>query len=668
VTITGAGEPQQIVALRTSGALFPLLGARAHLGRPLTDADDAANAPNIAVLSDRIWQRSFQSDPAVLGRAINVGDQAFTVVGVMPPEFEFASPNIEMWLPLRLTPTSTNALQIVARLKDGVSAGQAHSAMAIVARQITELDPQQKTGLQIKVTTWRETVERQYELTLVFILAAVGLVLLIACADVGGLLLSRAVQRQREIAIRTALGAGFWRVARQLLAESLVLAVLGSVAGLAAARYTLDLLSRQLAALPIMLPHLQRVALNGRVVAFSAASCVALACLCSLAPVLFASRADLQSPLGGGRAAGPRGSGRLFAILIAAETAFAFLLLVGSGLMIRSLVRLQQADHGFHPDHVLTMRVPVGTLTQTRPAGKYDTKPRQMAYYRAIAERLQSIPGVRAIAVVNNLPLSEPLLNSARTISPRYFEAMGIPLLAGRAFTNADQNGAPEVAIVNEYLAHQLFPNVDPVGQLLPSADGVHSTIVGVVKDSSQMSYEQPAKGEVYLPYQQVMFGTFMSTIVVRTAGEPLALAATLRKEVWAVDPNQPVFKVATMDDIIAESIWRPRFSAWVFSALGGLALLLTCAGVYAVVAYTTTLRMREVGIRVALGATPADVVAVVLRDAMMPLAVGLAISIAAALLLSRWLSGLLYEIGASDPVTYIAAAAILLAQDGRLR
>ena len=311
--------------------------------------------------------------------------------------------------------------------------------------------------------------------------------------------------------------------------------------------------------------------------------------------------------------------------------------------MIRSLVRLQDADHGFHPDHVLTMRVPVGgSLTHPRPTGAYDTKPRQMAYFRSLMERLKRTPGVSAVAVVNNLPLSgvnttvaykgpdgQPMLTSTRTISPEYFAAMGIPLVAGRVFTEADDAGSPRVTIINQYLARQLFPGRDPLGQgdaAGAGCDGPGPTVVGIVRYSAaeQLVNSRP-KGEAYAPYQQFIYGVFMSTIVARTSGDPLAAASTLRKEVWEVDPNQPIVKVETMNDVVAESIWRPRFSAWVFSVLGGLALLLTSAGVYGWSLIRASFA-REVGIRVALGATPRNVVAVILRGALIPLGVGLEI------------------------------------------
>jgi predicted permease len=673
VTLTGIATPDQVFALRTSGRLFSLLGARAALGRGLLEADD--ESPHVAVLSTRLWQRLFHGAPGVVGRRMVISDEAFTVVGVMPPEFEFPGSEVELWTPLHLTPSFTRSLQIVARLRQGRPLAAVQSALRIVAHQLEQQAPRQKAGLDIVVSPWREEVARKYELSLVFILAAVGLVLLIACADVGSLLLCRALQRRKEIAIRASLGAGWWRVARQLLVESLVLAVAGSAAGIAVAHYALSFLLRQLAALPFALPHIQRVALNQRVLAFNTVLCLALASILSLLPVLLASRTDLQTVLRTGMAAGrSKGANRVFSLLIATEAAFAFLLLVGSGLMVRSLIRLEESDHGLQPDHVLTMRVPIGTLTQPRPTGRYDSKASQMAYYHELLDRLQQITGVRYVAVVNNPPLSSvntttvheapdgtSLYIPTRTISEQYFAAMGIPVLAGRPFSAQDQSmSAPAVLIVNQHLARRLFPGRDPVGQTLPGDKPTR--IVGVVKDTPQMSYEQAPRDEEYIPYKQYIFGAFMSTIVVRTSGEPLALAAALRKAVWALNPDQPIVKVETMNDVIADSIWRPRFSAWVFTVLGVLALLLTCAGVYSVVSYTAMLRAREVGIRVALGATPANVVAVILRGAMLPLAAGLAVSLATALLLSRLLASLLYEIGSNDPLTYAVAVTVLLA------
>jgi putative ABC transport system permease protein len=673
VTLTGAGEPEQLTAVRCR-RLFPVLGVGARLGRTLSASDEAEGARHVAVLSDGLWRRRYHGDVGILGREITISDEAYTIVGVMPRDFEFRYPEAELWTPARLTPTSPWP-QVVARLKAGVSVPQARSAMATVAERMKQEEPKERAGFRILVTPWRDMPDQQYQLTLILVLAAAGLVLLIACVDVGCLLLSRAVQRQKEIAIRASLGAGLWRIVRQLLAESLVLSALGSGAGILAARWLVQILTKQLAALPIVLPHLGLAGLNDRVLVFNIALCLLLGGLCSLPPVLLAVRTDLQAVFRGGPAAeGQRGSRRLFSALIAVEAGLAFLLLVGSGLMVRSLVRLQQADHGFQADHVLTVRVPVGTLTQPRPTGKHDTRPRQMAYYREILERVKTLPGIKAAAIVNNLPLSgvgtsltfnlgsPDVASSARTISPEYFAAMGIPLMAGRTFTDSDTTGAPDVAIINERLARLLFPNRSPLGEKLTEGSNTRGpTIVGVVKDSSQMSYELPATPEVYIQYQQFIFAAFMSTIVVRTEGEPGDLADALRKQVWAVDPEQPIVKVETMEEAIEHSIWRPRFSAWIFSVLGGLSVLLTAFGVYGVVAYTSTLRAHELGIRVALGATANDILSAILRGTMTPLVLGVGVSVVATLLLSRLMTKLLYGVSGSDPLTYVGAAALLL-------
>ncbi len=672
-TVTGAGEPGQVIVQRVSPGLFAMLGERAQLGRTLTPSDE--QDPHAAILSDRLWRRMFHGDHGAIGRSLTVAPDVYTVAGVMPAEFEFPNADTEMWVPLRLNPGSTGLLTVAATLQPGVTVERARGALAILAQQLKQENPKDNAGLEFTIEPWRDEPARNYQLTLLFVLAAVSLVMLIACADIGGLLLSRAVQQQKEMAIRASLGAGVWRVTRQRLAESLLLAVAGSAGGIALARLSLQFLVKRLAALPIVLPHMRGAALDGRVLAFNAALCLLLACGFSAAPALLTSHTDFEAVLRGGSAGGGRRrSARLFAVLIAAESALAFLLLIGSGLMIRSLIRLEQADHGFHPDHVLTLRIPIGGM---RPASssKYSTRPQQMTYLHNLVQRLERVPGLRAIGVVNNLPLSgvntsidfkgldgKRLFFSTRTVSPGYFAAMGIRLLAGRVFTEADQAGAPGVVIVNQYLAHQFFGNRNPLGLALPEdRPGPLPTVVGVVQDSAQMSYDQPAKGELYIPYQQLFFGAFMSTVVVRTSGEPLDLANALRKAVWDVDAGQPVVKVETMQDVVADSIWRPRFSAWVFSVLGGLALLLTAMGVYGVVAYTSARRAREVGIRVALGARPVQVAVLVLSYAMKPLLVGLSLSLCASLMLSRWLASLLYEIGADDPATYLGVSILVL-------
>ncbi len=675
VTITNVPAPDQVWAIRTQGRLFELIGAHAKLGRTLIDADDDPGSPPAAVLSDRLWRGLFHADPAIIGRPVTISDETFTVAGVMAPDFEFYSSGIDVWLPLRMTAASDYLLSVLARLKAGVSMEQARAELATSARELSERDPRNDAGLRIHVAPWRENPGPQYTRSLECLLAAVGLLLLIACANASSLLLSRTVRRQKEIAIRSSIGAPFSRVVRQLLAESLVLAGLSAGLGIATAWVTLRFLVRQLAALPINIPHVSRVALDGRILAFDCVLCGFVAGLCTVAPVLFARRTDIQNVLRG-HGSGGRHSARIFSILVASQAGLAFLLLAGSVLLIRSVDSLRHADNGFRPDHVLTLRVPIGTLTAPRPGAKYDTKARQQEFYARVLARLERMPQIGAVAVVNNPPLSHvttstqlrsfsgaPVQNVTRTISAQYFAVMGTPLLRGRLFGAGDTADSPKVAIINDFLARQLFPGRDAVGQFLPG-EGAHAgpEVVGVVKNAWQTSYSAPTYGEVYLPFRQFIFGTFMATFVVRTTADPVTIASAIRHEIAAIDPNQPVTKIETLGDIIDEAIWIPRFSAWIFSAMALMALALTAAGIYAVVAYTSALRARELGIRVAIGAAPRDVAADVLRRVMIPLAAGLAASAIAAVGLSRLLTSLLYGVSPEDPMTYLVCFALLAA------
>ena len=676
VTLNDIDTPDQVLGMRVTSSLFSLLGVHARLGRALMDSDDVPGSPPPPSSATSCGAASSTPTPAssagpsVPATRCSPSSASCRRNSNSPPPIKRSGCRSASPAPLR------DAVQVIARLTGGVPLSRVNAAMAIMAPQLEQLDPIERAGLRLLASVWTEDPGPKSAQTLVLILAAVALLLLIACANVASLMLSRAVQRQKEIAIRACLGAGFWRVMRQLLAESVWLAAVGSAAGVALAVALLRVLSKRIAALPIVMPHLQQVTVTGRVLAFNAAVCLLSACLFSVVPVFVASKLDLQTALRSGRSAGAaKGSTRLFSFLIAGETALAFLLLAGAGLMVRSLIRLQEADLGIHPDHVLTMKVPVGTALH-RPK-QLDTKPQQMAYFQQLAERLQTIPGVSAAAVVNNLPLSpanttlsDQLKSSsaqttgsvrARCVSPRYFAVMGIPLLAGRDFSAADTATAPGVLILNEHLARHLFPDGNAVGQSVFTG-GKSSTVIGVVKDAPQMSYDAPAQDEAYFSYQQFIFGSFLAAVVVRTVGDPLALSGTLQKEVWAVNRDQPIVKVETMSDVIADSIWRPRFSSWVLTVISVVALLLMSAGVYGVIAYTAGLRAHEVGIRVAMGARPFEVVGVILRDTMIPVAAGLALSVVAGLLLHRLLSSLLYQISAADPLTYATSGAVLVA------
>ncbi|MDA0205748.1 MAG: ABC transporter permease [Acidobacteria bacterium] len=673
VTVTGANEPDQVYAVRATGQLFSVLGVRALLGRMIEESDEIQRT-RAAVISRRLWQRQFDGNTDVLGKTISLSGELFTVVGVMRPEIEFPVSNVDVWIPLDTAPDSRYFLTAIARLKDGVTLSAVQSAMDVFAAQIRQEDPQKDANVLLAAPPWRQSVEPAYELTMMLIFAAFGCVLLIACGNVAGLLLGRAAQRQREIAIRGALGAGPWRIARGLLAESLMLSALGSVLGLIAAHQALRLLSKLLARLPIVLPHLQFVELNARGVTASVLLCLAVACLCSLAPILFAAGAPARAALRSGERTGSKASRPLFSFLVASQAAFACFLLVGSGLMLHSVVHLQNADKGFKPENILALSVPTGTMRGPRPTGK-ETQPQIAAYYERLLEQVERINGPGSAALVSNLPLSginmtlafpgadgETIGLSATSVSSQYFAVMGVPLVSGRLFTPAERDGSAPVVVVNERLASEMFPGQSAVGQYLPVSQEAKIRIVGVVKDSWQSKYDQPIAGEIYLPYEQAIRWAFASTIVIRTDRDSRTTAEALQRAIWAVDPNQPITRIRGMDAILSDAIWRPRFSAWAFSLLGLIALLLSALGTYAVVNYTSALRMREVGIRMCVGATARDVVRLVVAEAMRPLAIGLAVGGLATLGLARFLSSVLYETSSWEPEAYLGAAAVMLA------
>ena len=669
VTLTGRNGPDQVYAVRGSPELFRLLGAQAHLGRTIEPSDSRT-----ALIGYGLWHRRFEASPDVLGQTMVVNGDVYTVVGVARPDFEFPVPNVDLWIPLRVDPSSNQILQVIARLKDNVEIGGAQGAMDVFSAQLRQQAPEKEKGLEIAVSQWSQEVESKHRRALLLTLGAVGFLLLIACSNAAGLLLGRVVQRQREIAIRRSLGATRGRIAGGLLAEGFVLAALGSAAGFLLAKYSLALLVARVAQMPVIAPHLQQIAIQGRAAVFCVVSSVVVASLCSVAPMLFASRAGSHQALRTGRSQGSGASGPIFSFLIASQSAFAVILLVGSGLLVQSVVRLQGSDKGFQPENVLTMRVPIGSMRGPLPAGKENAE-QQVAFYREVLRRIEAIGGVRHAAFSSNLPLSginmtilfrvpdgKDVGYSVRSISPDYFAAMNIPLVGGRAFRDSDGAGAPPVAIVNEHLARLLYPDRDPIGQPLLGDGAENDTrIVGVAKNTWQNKFGQQLHAEVYLPYGQTLRWSFASAVIVRTERDPLAIAAQVRKAVWDVDPDQPIVKLETMSSAISNAIWQPRLSAWTFSAIGLLALLLSASGAYAVVSYTSELRMPDFGVRIAVGAPPRSIAMLVLGTALKPLFGGLAVGGGASLLLAQFLSSLLYETRSTDPAPYLASAALIL-------
>jgi|GEM_PF-1100922 len=675
VTVTGADPavdpaqepPDQVWSARVSPGLFEVLGVGVGLGATLE-----AQGGDAVVISHRLWHRRYRGSSDVLGRRLTLSGEPYRIVGITPHEFEFPVPNVDLWMPLRPEQDARVNAKVVARLRQGVTLEQTQQALVVVEQRIRELDPERNAELRLKTNLWQDRVDEPYERTMALVLAGVGCLLLIACANVSGLLLGRTARRRREIAIRSSLGAGRWRTARGLLAESLLLTSAGSLAGVSFAHLLLRWLTGGLSSLPIILPRIQHLELDGRSLVAAVAVCLVTGTLASIAPILFAGRTPARAALASGDRAGRKGAGRLFSLLAGSQAAFAFLLLVGSGLMLQSLLRLVESDKGFQTENIVTMRTPVGTARSPRPEAR--TQEQLAAHYQALLEGVERVPGVESAAYVSNLPLSGLRTTlifpgedgarwgaSVRSISPAYLDVMRIPLLSGRGFDESDREGAPRVAIINEFLARELFGTEDAVGRVVPWNREQSIRVVGVAKNSWQYRFDRPIIAEMYVPYRQSLRFEFVSTFVLRTSRPTAEIADELRAAVWSFDPEQPIVKIETMDEVLWSAIWRPRFAAWLFTALGALALLLSACGVYAVVAFTTAMRMREAGIRMAVGARPADVVRLVLADALRPLAVGLAAGALAAYLLSGFLSAVLYETQGVDPTAYLGAGGVLL-------
>jgi putative ABC transport system permease protein len=678
--ITGDGEPEKIEAARVSAGLFRLLGVMPASGRDFAAEEDQPGGERVAVISHGLWQRRYGARPEVVGGTVTLDGEPHTVVGIMPPRFEFPSRGVDVWVPIALggeeaASRGNHYLEVVARLKPGVNPAQAQSDMDAVARRLQELYPDTNTGLGVAVVPLHEQLVGEIRPALLILLGAVGLVLLIACANVANLLLARAAARYREAAVRAALGAGRLRLVRQFLTESLLIAMLGGAAGLLLAFAGLRVLA---AFIPEEISLAREISLDPRVLAFTVAISAATGIVFGLVPALQASSPNLNDSLKeGGRDPSAAGKSRARSTLVISEVALALVLLIGAGLLINSFVRLQSVDPGFRSDNLLTMSVVL-------PDTKYPDASRRAAFYDQTLARVGALPGVESAAVVTRLPLTfkgnansysvegfpEPSPDQrpiavTRVISPDYFRAMGIAVLRGRHFTPQDREDSGNVVVVNETFANRYWPGDDPVGKRIKmgslSSDAPWLTIVGVAADVRQFELSAPPRPQMYLPYTQLDFFS-PRDLVVRTASDPLALATAVRNEVWAVDPDQPVSNVRTMGSIVAESLARQRFSMLLLAIFAGVALALAAVGIYGVLSYTVTQRTREIGIRMALGAERRDVMRLVVGQGFRLVVIGLAIGIVAALGLSRLMASLLFGVSPSDPATFLAVPAVLAA------
>jgi putative ABC transport system permease protein len=672
-TLTGSGDAEELSGAFTSERLFETLGVAPQLGRTFTPEEYQTGRHRAVILSHSLWQRRFGGDPSISGKAITLVNRPWVVAGVMPPGFKFPG-GVDFWAPLAHAarfPRSMRGLGAIARLKPGVTIEQAQSEMNLIARRLAEQYPTSNKGLDVKVMG-RDHLSKDYRRGLWVLLSAVGFVLLIACANVANLLLARAAARRREMAVRAAMGAGRSRIVRQMLCESLLLGAMGGAAGTALAWLGLDLL---LAALPAELPFWMRFDVDGRVLAFTLAVSLLTSLVCGAAPAWNAARIDLIEALkDGGRGAAGESRHRLRRLLVASQVALALILLIGAGLLMRSFLRMQQDRLGFNPDNVMTVRV-------TTPGSGY--RGGVSSFYRQLMERVSALAGVEVAGAAIPLPLSgvgewwgnfltveeqpapsfgqSPQIDNA-IITPQYFRAMEIPLLAGRAFTDADSTGALPVAIIDDRLAREYWPDESPLGKRIrigrPDSDSPWRVIVGVVGSVRHRRLDTAARMMAYVPSLQHPTG--YQSLVIRSKLPLESLIPAVKNAVKEMDPNLPITHISMMRDVIAESVWRPRLYAILFAVFAVVALTLAAVGVYGVMSYAVASRTNEIGVRMALGAERRHVLKLVVGQGMAPALSGVGLGLAGALLLTRLMKTLLFGVSATDPLTF-AGVSILL-------
>ena len=686
-TLTGNGEPEEVSGQLAIPSLFKVLGVDPILGRPLLMEDDEPGKPLVAVLSYGLWQRRFGGDMNVIGKPITLNSVNFTIAGVMPRNFQFhikqrsgTGRPAEVWVTLPMPTGNTENdrgrfLSVVARLKDGVTPDQAAAELRTIQSRLSDAFPEFNKNYTGEVLPLREQFFGNVRRPLWLMLGAVGFVLLIACANVANLLLSLATSREKEIALRAALGARRSRIVRQLLTESLLLALFGSVLGLGFAWLGIKAL---LLIAPADLVSFQNVGLNVSVLLWALGVSVFTGIVFGLAPALHISRLNLNDSLKeGGKAESGQatGSRRMRSVLVVSEIALAVVLLASAGLLIRSFIRLQQVDRGFETEKVLSGVVRL-------PYAKYREDAQLVSFFNQAMERLQKLPGVKSAGMVNFLPLYGGLGSATgfkiigrpepppgqgpstdvRVVDAGYFQTMGIPLLRGRNFSDVEQREAKRVILINEALARKHFPNEDPIGQRLDVAmfeTPVVTEIVGVVGNVRYDSLIDEAPPAVYFPHPELAY-PFM-TFVLRTDGDPAGLAPALQREIRALDPNQPVSDVRTMKQVMADAMSRSRFNTLLLALFAGLATLLSAVGIFGVMNYSVALRTREIGLRLAIGAQPRQVLLLVLKQGLLLTVIGVGIGLAAAFALTRLLSGLLFGVAAVDGATFTAISLLLV-------
>ena len=684
--LTGVGEPVRLRGGRVSGEYFRTMGVPAALGRALLPEEDMPGRNHEVVISDGLWKRLFGAERSTVGRTISLNGEGYTIVGVMPPSFrDFWSHDVEIWTPLALTPDNfvadnyTNEwLNLTARMKPGVTIDQATRDMHAFAEQLKRDNPGSfPDKWTLEVTSLDEIATGDIRPALLVLLGAVGFVLLIACANVANLLLARAAGRTKEVAIRSALGAERWDIIRQLLTESVVLSLIGGAIGLLIAYWSVRAL---VAVNPSNVPRIDELGLDGNVLLFTAIISLGTGLLFGMMPALQISRSDLQSTLReGGRGGGGERSGqRVRRVLVVAEVALALTLLVGAGLLVKSSARLSGVDPGFEPSDVLTFSLSL-------PAIEYPSDTAINAFYDAVLPAIERLPGVRAAGATSVMPFGggwttgsfnvegyqpPPDANGPwgdiRIISPGFLETLKVPVLAGHIFTEQEARNPRPIAVVDEEFVRRFYKSpADAIGKRIwrgsatPNDSTRYVTIVGVVGHTKHEGLAAEARVQLYVPYEQ-FGGMSRMDIAVRTTGDPTRYANAIRGAVRSVDKDEPIANVRTLDDLVSSSMGQRRLSMTLLGVFAGIALLLAAVGIYGVMAYSVVQRTREMGLRMALGAKQSDVLALVLRQGMQLVLLGVVIGVLCALAITRVMASQLYSVRPTDPVTFISVALLL--------
>jgi putative ABC transport system permease protein len=676
VNVTGGERPDRVRGAFVSANFFKFFNLPAVAGRTFVPGEDQPGAARLAVVNEKMWRERLNGDANLETKKLILNGEPYSVIGVIPTSFEEPlDPDVEVWMPLAFFPGNNNQRDarfsfVLGHLKSGSTLQQAQAEATTVANQLAQAYPKESAGRGAKVESFRDLIVRGIRPMLWLLFAAVGVILLIACANLANLLLARGLARQREIAVRAALGASKWRLIRQLLTETTLISVVGGTAGVLFAFWGM----RALLTLPQNFVSANDVTLDARVLAFALGVSLVTGWLFGLAPALQLAKPQMQSFLKEGARGGGEGArwNRVRGVFVIFQVALSLLLLVSAGLLIRSFDRLLRVNVGFNPENLLS-------LEYRLPRNKYVKPEAQWNFHRQVTEQIQQIPGVQSVSLIRSLPFSgnggttnivlpdrEPVPTGMEpevmfnTVMPNYFETIGIPLLKGRSFSNQDQANTPGVLVINQTMAQRFWPNQDPIGKQIKFVrDGSSATVIGVVGDAKHYLVEEDARPQLYGAYSQVP--GFFATVLIRTTVDPLSLSEQVRQAIWRVDSDQPMWKIRTLEFLVNRSVADRKFLMALMGIFSGLALLLTMIGLYGVISYLVNQRTQEIGIRLALGAQMGDILRMVLQQGMLLVFIGITLGLGAALLLTRLMSRLLYEVSARDPVTFATIAVLLI-------